>query len=224
MQIIIAGYFTVGDNRRITTELHTGLEFVKQLFLACTLVCLFGCDSAADIAKQALQEKQSRYDDIQYRDVQTFPGPAVCIKAEITDKWGESYRTKNSIYHAAAIHETASDDDWYIFCSNEPEKRLYEKFGISVVGSAGKALPAIEEDFVAIKTELKAQRNRIEKITVPNDPWGQPYIVVSPKLGGIAIRRTFLTYGADGVEGGQDENADIKDAYIKYIEHVKQMQ
>jgi hypothetical protein len=223
MQIIIAGYFTVGDNRRIPTELHTGLQFVKQLFLACTLVCLFGCDSAADIAKQALQEKQSRYDDIQYRDVQTFPGPAVCIKAEITDKWGESSGTKNYIYHAAAIHETASDDDWYIFCSDEPEKRLYEKFGISVVGSAGKALPAIEEDFVAIKTELKAQRNRIEKITVPNDPWGQPYIVVSPRLGGIAIRRTFLTYGADGVEGGQDENADIKDAYIKYIEHVKQM-
>ncbi len=223
MQIIIAGYVTVGDNRRIPTELPRGLQFVKQFLLACSLVCLFGCDSAADLAKQALQEKQSRYNDIQYRDVQTFPGPAVCIKAEITNKWGESDGTKNYIYHAAAIHENASDDDWYIFCSDESEKRLYEKFGISVVGSAGKALPAIQEDFVAIKTELKAQRNRIEKITVPNDPWGRPYIVVSPRLGGIAIRRTFLTYGADGVEGGQDENADIKDAYIKYIEHVKQM-
>jgi hypothetical protein len=223
MQIIIAGYVTVGDNRRIPTELPRGLQFVKQFLLACSLVCLFGCDSAADLAMQALQEKQSRYNDIQYRDVQTFPGPAVCIKAEITNKWGESDGTRNYIYHAAAIHENASDDDWYIFCSDESEKRLYERFGIKVAGSAGKALPAIQEDFVAIKTELKAQRNRIEKITVPNDPWGRPYIVVSPRLGGIAIRRTFLTYGADGVEGGQDENADIKDAYIKYIEHVKQM-
>jgi hypothetical protein len=90
-----------------------------------------------------------------------------------------------------------------------------------VAGTAGKVLPAIQEDFVAIKTELKAHRNRIEKITVPNDPWGRPYIVVVSRFGGLAIRYTFLTCGADGVEGGQDENADIKDAYIKYIEHVK---
>ena len=92
-----------------------------------------------------------------------------------------------------------------------------------MVGNAGKALPAIQEDFAAIETELKAQRNRIEKVTLPNDPWGRPYIVVAPRLGGIAIRYTFLTYGADGVEGGLDENADIKDAYIKYIDHVKNM-
>ena len=197
---------------------------MKRFLLACTLVCLVGCDSTADIAKQALEEHQTRYGEIQYRDIQTFPGSVVCIKAEITDKWGESNGTKNYIYHAAAIHENDSDDDWYIFCSDEPEKRLYEKFGITVAGNAGKALPAIQEDFVAIKTALKAQRNKIEKITVPNDPWGRPYIVVAPRLGGgIAIRYTFLTYGADGVEGGLDENADIKDAYIKYIDHVKQI-
>lgn len=196
---------------------------MKWFLLACTLVCLFGCDSTADIAKQALEEKQSRYGEIQYRDIQAFPGSVVCIKAEITDKWGDSNGTKNYIYHAAAIHENASDDDWYIFCSDEPEKRLYEKFGIKVVGTAGKALPVIQEDFGAIKTELKAQRNRVEKITLPNDPWGRPYIVVAPRLGGIAIRYTFLTYGADGVEGGLDENADIKDAYIKYIDHLKKM-
>ena len=196
---------------------------MKRFLLTCTLVCLVGCDSAADIAKQALEEKQSRYGEIQYRDIQAFPGSVVCIKAEITDKWGESNGTKNYIYHAAAIHENASDDDWYIFCSDEPEKRLYEKFGIKVVGNAGKALAVIQEDFVAIKTELKAQRNRIEKVTLPNDPWGRPYIVVAPRLGGIAIHYAFLTYGADGVEGGLDENADIKDAYIKYIDHVKQM-
>lgn len=196
---------------------------MKRFLLACTLVCLVGCDSTADIAKQALEERQTRYGEIQYRDIQTFPGSVVCIKAEITDKWGESNGTKNYIYHAAAIHENDSDDDWYIFCSDEPEKRLYEKFGIKVVGNAGKALPAIQEDFAAIETELKAQRNRIEKVTLPNDPWGRPYIVVAPRLGGIAIRYTFLTYGADGVEGGLDENADIKDAYIKYIDHVKQI-
>ena len=41
---------------------------------------------------------------------------------------------------------------------------------------------------------------------VPDDPWGKPYIFVSPTpAGGIDIS----TLGADGVAGGDGENADI---------------
>ncbi|THU01043.1 type II secretion system protein GspG [Lampropedia puyangensis] len=44
---------------------------------------------------------------------------------------------------------------------------------------------------------------------VPNDPWGKPYVYSNPgPNGGIQI----LSYGADGVPGGDGENADMTNA------------
>jgi len=39
------------------------------------------------------------------------------------------------------------------------------------------------------------------------DPWGVPYILIVPGPDGHPFE--VLTYGADGVEGGDGENADI---------------
>lgn len=45
------------------------------------------------------------------------------------------------------------------------------------------------------------------KKAVPNDPWGNAYVFRSPgRNGGYEI----LSYGADGKEGGEGENADVK--------------
>ena len=42
---------------------------------------------------------------------------------------------------------------------------------------------------------------------VPNDPWGKPYVFASPTAsGGIEI----TSLGADGLPGGDGENADIR--------------
>ncbi len=42
---------------------------------------------------------------------------------------------------------------------------------------------------------------------VPDDPWGNPYIYVSPGTHGDF---DLISLGADGLEGGDDVNADIK--------------
>lgn len=45
------------------------------------------------------------------------------------------------------------------------------------------------------------------KGSVPNDPWGKPYKYTSPTAdGGIEI----ISFGADGLPGGEGENADIR--------------
>jgi general secretion pathway protein G len=44
------------------------------------------------------------------------------------------------------------------------------------------------------------------KKELPNDPWGKPYIYKSP---GDHGPYDILSYGADGVPGGQDNNRDI---------------
>jgi len=46
----------------------------------------------------------------------------------------------------------------------------------------------------------------LTKGNVPADPWGRPYVYEAGQNGGsFAIR----SYGADGKEGGTDENADV---------------
>lgn len=45
------------------------------------------------------------------------------------------------------------------------------------------------------------------KPEVPLDPWGNPYIYQSPGPNGTPYR--LLSRGADGQEGGKDEDADI---------------
>ncbi|MDH7499578.1 MAG: type II secretion system major pseudopilin GspG [candidate division NC10 bacterium] len=46
----------------------------------------------------------------------------------------------------------------------------------------------------------------MEQRKIPNDPWGNPYIYVSPGLHGDF---DILCYGADGREGGEGKDADI---------------
>ena len=42
---------------------------------------------------------------------------------------------------------------------------------------------------------------------VPVDPWGNPYVYFSPGLNGEDF--SIISYGADGVEGGEGDNRDI---------------
>ena len=42
---------------------------------------------------------------------------------------------------------------------------------------------------------------------IPLDPWGNPFVYFSPGLNGEDF--TIMSYGADGVEGGEGDNADI---------------
>ena len=46
----------------------------------------------------------------------------------------------------------------------------------------------------------------LEQKKIPADPWGNPYIYVSPGLHGDF---DIISYGADGKEGGEGKDADI---------------
>lgn len=47
----------------------------------------------------------------------------------------------------------------------------------------------------------------LEQKKIPFDPWGNPYVYVSPGLRGDI---DIMSYGADSKEGGEGVNADIK--------------
>jgi general secretion pathway protein G len=46
----------------------------------------------------------------------------------------------------------------------------------------------------------------LEQRTLPRDPWGNPYIYLSPGLEGDF---EIISLGADGMEGGEDYDSDI---------------
>jgi general secretion pathway protein G len=46
----------------------------------------------------------------------------------------------------------------------------------------------------------------VDKI-IPDDPWGYPYVFDSPGPSGLPFG--IRSFGADGVEGGEDSNRDI---------------
>ncbi|MBN2400966.1 MAG: type II secretion system major pseudopilin GspG [Spirochaetes bacterium] len=50
------------------------------------------------------------------------------------------------------------------------------------------------------------ERGYMQKM--PMDPWGRPYVYVSPGEHGNDYE--IMSYGADGQEGGEGKNADIK--------------
>lgn len=47
----------------------------------------------------------------------------------------------------------------------------------------------------------------LEGRKIPLDPWGRPYVYVSPGMHGDY---DIISYGADGVEGGQGKDKDIE--------------
>ena len=47
----------------------------------------------------------------------------------------------------------------------------------------------------------------LESRRVPDDPWGNPYIYLSPGTGGEPFE--IISYGKDAEPGGEDEAADI---------------
>jgi len=47
----------------------------------------------------------------------------------------------------------------------------------------------------------------LEQKKIPLDPWGNPYLYISP---GVYGDFDIISYGADGKEGGEGKNADIK--------------
>ena len=58
-----------------------------------------------------------------------------------------------------------------------------------------------------VGTEVKNYRTGGYIRRIPEDPWGNPYIYISPGSHGDF---DIISLGADGLEGGDDNNTDIK--------------
>ena len=74
--------------------------------------------------------------------------------------------------------------------------------------STEQGLDALVEQPTVGKTPLKYREGGyLEQKTIPLDPWGNPYLYISP---GVYGDFDIVCYGADGREGGEGKDADIQ--------------
>ncbi|KWT92670.1 type II secretion system major pseudopilin GspG [Candidatus Magnetominusculus xianensis] len=94
----------------------------------------------------------------------------------------------------------------------ETALRLY-KLDNGFYPETGQTLDALIDKPVTGKTPKNYRDGGyLEGRKIPLDPWGRPYIYVSPGMHGDY---DIISYGADGVEGGQGKDKDIENWNIE---------
>jgi general secretion pathway protein G len=103
----------------------------------------------------------------------------------------------------------------------EEAKQVRAKMDIAALETALKlykldsgVYPGTEQGLLALVQRPEAgvipkkwrQGGYLEKGKVPKDPWGNDYVYLSPGLKGDF---DIISYGADGVPGGENENKDL---------------
>ena len=103
----------------------------------------------------------------------------------------------------------------------EQAKRLKARMQIESIGTALKlykldngSYPSTEQGLQALVEQPSAgnipknwrKGGYLEKGKVPQDPWGNEFVYLSP---GIHDDFDLISYGADGSSGGEEKNADV---------------
>lgn len=65
----------------------------------------------------------------------------------------------------------------------------------------------VEKPITGRVPERYREGGYLEQRKIPVDPWGNPYVYISP---GVYGDFDLMSYGADGREGGEGKDADIK--------------
>ncbi len=103
--------------------------------------------------------------------------------------------------HGGRVTKTKSD-----ITILETALDLY-KMHAGMYPTTGQGLLALVERPVSAPIPIKWKKGGyIKKQVLPVDPWGNAYVYVCP---GIHLEYDIMSYGADGVIGGDDENKDI---------------
>ena len=106
-------------------------------------------------------------------------------------------------------------------------KQVKAKVDISALESALKlykldngSYPATEQGLQALVEKPETgnvpkkwkEGGYLDKGKVPKDPWGNEFVYISP---GVHSDFDIISYGADGVPGGEDEDKDVNNWEIE---------
>ncbi len=88
----------------------------------------------------------------------------------------------------------------------ETALKLYKLDSGIYPGTEQGLLALVQKPETGMVPKKWRQGGYLEKGKVPKDPWGNDYVYLAPGLKGDF---DIISYGADGVPGGENENKDI---------------
>jgi type II secretion system protein G len=213
-------------------------------------ILLVGCVSTEEQAKQILAESPE-VQSSNYKDMAQYPGNVTCGKYLARDYQGfPVYKDFVVLDTVANLRPLSMDVK--IYCSDDPAAALNTELGIDyevqklqidhilddfrelavpleAYISDNPSYPWTEQSLQALvqpATTGNPPRNFPENgyiALIPTDPWNRNYHYVCEPFAGIRIPYQLQTFGADGVQGGTGENADIKHIYLPYFEHINKI-
>lgn len=225
------------------------LTIRKFVPLAAVLALAACSDEAAreQAVKEAILATQFERTEITLRDLRYYPGHVACGEYATVDKWGKETSARKFIVRDGRADTRPGKEDRQIFCDEDPAGQLRAATGIDWgsestgrayrdLKSLHDALQAYAEDnylvpnpsqglaaLVADGRLANRPRNYREGgylDEIPKDPWGRDYLYRPSVFGGVASNAEIRTLGADGVEGGTGDNADIGSRDLKYLDHL----
>ena len=129
------------------------------LALAACTTALLACTDHIENAKRSLESELPDSGNVEYRDINRFPGNTVCGEYFAVDKWGRGNSFKPFIVRGEEASTQPSDMDWKIFCSEDPGAALMREMGIGPVRNAGDAtLQQIRADIDLLSAALREYR------------------------------------------------------------------
>jgi len=222
-----------------------------SFFYIAMLGLLTSCASTEDQAAKALEDTGQVSPNSNYKDVAQYPGNVTCGKYLATDYQGfPIYKDFVVLDTVANLRPLSMDVK--IYCSEDPAAALNTELGIDYEIQKSQ-IDRILNDFRDLAVPLEAYisdnpsypwteqglQALVQPATtgnpprdfpengyissIPTDPWNRNYHYICEPFAGIQIPYKLQTFGADGVQGGSQENADIKHDYLPYFDHINKI-
>jgi len=221
---------------------------LKQIALIVIALLVSACSTSPKKAQEALESTLTDPRYVSYRNLQSYPGKVMCGEYNGMNAMGNPGGWKEFLYRNGAAQSDPTEDDLYIFCSDDAIARIEETFGITPMSKDNVALmqiradlhnlqealemyyddnsnyPSTEQGMVALR--VRATGKRSPGVFPdggylekdPLDPWGRLYILETEPFGGVRPTYTLRTLGADGKVGGQGPDADVSTNHLQYLD------
>ena len=214
------------------------------------VLLLCACSDGIEQAKQRLISQLPDRKEVEFRDIQSFAGDAVCGEYRNFDPMRGSGGFHRFIVWGESVEYRPSADDWEILCSRDPAAALMTTFGIGPIDDADNQLAQVRSDLEMLEaalalyladnfflpssdqglaalvapTDIPPLPRKFKPggylVEPPADPWGRQYHYERDGLGGVAQEYRLYTLGADGKPGGTGNNADVGTQHLKYLDFI----
>lgn len=221
---------------------------LKWALLFSAVVLQSGCSNRSEQAQDILKSHLGEQVYLEFQNLETFPGGAVCGEYRSNDPMRGSSRYRRFVVWGDSATERPSKQDWAIFCSEDSSASLLASYGIGPVSAKENHLAQVRKDLHQLQLALLEYQadnfmlptpaqglNALVSASttpplpmkfkaggyipeLPNDPWGRPYVYDNSGLGG-GVTQQFKLYTL-GANGLRGGKGKNADVSLEHLKYL----